>query len=262
MQTRSIRLALLWMGLAAQTAAVRAGPPFLTDDPEPVERGHWEIFGFSTGTWVRGDAAGALPGIDVNYGVADDLQAHAAAALAYNSAPGTGTQFGYGDSEIGAKYRFLRAAEKDWWPQMAIYPRLVAPTGAATRGLGTGRTHWFLPVWAQKDLGRWTTYGGGGYGINPGPGNKSYWFLGWVLQRQLSEDLAGGVELFHQTAFSAAAPGSVGFPLGTTDTTGFNLGVTYDWTRHDHLLLSLGRGLQNVSASNRFSYYAAYRWTH
>ena len=38
------------------------------------------------------------------------------------------SQWGLGDVEIGAKYRFLPADEKDWWPQAAFYPFLDFPT--------------------------------------------------------------------------------------------------------------------------------------
>jgi hypothetical protein len=41
------------------------------------------------------------------------------------------------------------------------------PTGNAERGLGTGHTHGFMPLWLQKSFGKWLTYGGG-YWINPG----------------------------------------------------------------------------------------------
>src|ERR1700720_527038 len=40
--------------------SAQAGSPFVTDDPEPVEYGHWEIIGFSLGTLVHGDSTGAL----------------------------------------------------------------------------------------------------------------------------------------------------------------------------------------------------------
>lgn len=248
--------------LAAPAWPCRAGPPFLTDDPEPVGERRWEIYGFSSGTLVRGQTAAVAPGIDMNYGAGANVQLHATAVAALNSQPATGTAFGYGDTQFGVKYRFLPADPADWWPQVGVYPMLLAPTGNAAKALGTGSTHAFLPVWIQKDFGRWTTYGGAGYGWNPGAGNSDYWFAGWVLQRQVFEDLMVGVEVFHQTLSTIAAPGTAGYPLGTADTTGFNVGGIYDLTRHDHLLLSLGRALQNVDLSNRFSYYAAYQWTY
>jgi hypothetical protein len=237
-----------------------AGPPFLTDDPEPVDYGHWEIIGFSMGTVVQGDSAGVLPGVEVNYGALPNMQLHVKASVAFNSQSITGTQFGYGDTEFGVKYRFVNPGENDWWPQIAVYPVVAARTGNTERGLGSGAAHAFLPLWVQKDFGKWTTYGGGGYGINPGPGNRDYWFFGWQLQRQITDNLTLGAELLHQTAFTAGEPDSVGFPLGSKTTTGFNLGGKYDFSENYHLLFSAGRGVQNAAPSNQFSYYLGIQW--
>src|SRR5260370_41776704 len=50
-----------------------AGPPYVSDDPEPTDYKHFEIYTFSNGTATRGDIGGAA-GIDFNYGAAPDLQ--------------------------------------------------------------------------------------------------------------------------------------------------------------------------------------------
>ena len=242
----SLAILLLGGGIA------RAGPPFRTDDPEPVEYGHWEVYGFSTATHVQGDSSGILPGIEVNYGALPDLQLHLVAPLAFDRPEGSGTKFGYGDTELGAKFRFVQEDEAGWRPQAGVFPLLEVPTGNDARGLGTGRVHAFLPLWLQKSFGQWLTYGGGGYWINPGPGNKNYWFAGWLLQRQVTDDLALGGEIFHQTADMA----------GGKDETGFNLGGIYDFTAHYHLLFSAGRGIANVTTTNEFSYYLALQWTY
>jgi hypothetical protein len=247
--------------IVGKSSPVLAGPPFLTDDPEPVDYGHWEIDSFSMGTIVHDDAAGALPGVEINYGALPGVQLHVKASIGFNSQDFTGTEFGYGDSEIGVKYRFINPGDDDWWPQVAIYPAVDAPTGSVVHGLGTGATHAFLPLWMQKNFGKWSTYGGGGYWINPGPGNRNYWFLGWQVQRQVTSNLTLGGELFHQTASTTGEPGSVGFPLGTQVTTGFNLGGTYDFSDNYHLLFSAGRGIQNADTSNRFAYYLGFQWT-
>lgn len=238
-----------------------AGPPFLTDDPGPVDYGHWEIYAFAMGTMARGDSAGVLPGIEINYGALPNLQLHVAASLTYNSQTVTGTQFGYGDTVFGVKYRFIDPGKDDWWPQIAIYPSLGVRTGNPALGLGAGANHAFLPIWIQKDFGEWTIYGGGGYGINPGPGNRNYWFFGWELQRHVTDHLMLGGELFHQTASTTGKPGDIGFPLGSKSTTGFNLGGVYDYTENYHLLFSAGRGIQNAAATNRLSYYIGIQWT-
>jgi hypothetical protein len=239
-----------------------AGPPFLTDDPVPVEPGHWEINNFAAATFANGAASGALPGIDANYGAAENVQLHLQAAMAFATWSGSGTQYGFGDTEIGVKYRFLPASDNDWWPQLAFYPFLDFPTGNAGRDLGTGDVHAFLPLWLQKDVGKWTAFGGGGYWINPGAGNRSYWFVGGVLQYHVTAALTLGGELYHQTSSATGGPGSAGYPLGSEDTTGFNVGGTYDFNKTYHLLFSAGRGLENVSATNVFSYYLALQVTY
>jgi hypothetical protein len=118
-----------------------AGPPFLTDDPVPVDRGHWEINNYVAGSLANGASVGVAPGIDSNYGAVQNLQLHLLVPAAVAQINGMSSQWGLGDVEIGAKYRFLPADEKDWWPQAAFYPFLDFPTGNADRGLGTGATH-------------------------------------------------------------------------------------------------------------------------
>ena len=239
-----------------------AGPPFFTDDPVPVDQGHWEINNYASATFAKEAFTGVAPGVDANYGAAANLQLHLLAPMAYAQWSGVNTQYGVGDVEIGAKIRFLPAGENDWWPQIAFYPFLDFPTGNPDRGLGTGAMHAFFPLWLQKDFGSWSIYGGGGYWINPGPGNRNYWSAGWVVQYQLTDSLALGGEIFHQTSSSTSGPGSPVYPLGTKDSTTLNFGGTYDFNRTYHLLFSFGRGLENASTTNLFSYYLALRLTY
>ena len=61
---------------AAMVSLVRpalAGPPYVSDDPQPTDYKHFEIYTFSNGTTTRGDIGGAA-GIDFNYGAAPNLQ--------------------------------------------------------------------------------------------------------------------------------------------------------------------------------------------
>ncbi len=86
-----------------------AGPPFRTDDPEPVEYRHWEVYGFSTGTKTADDSAAILPGVEVNYGAAPGLQLHVIVPLSIDSPNGGGVRYGPGDVELGAKYRLIES---------------------------------------------------------------------------------------------------------------------------------------------------------
>jgi hypothetical protein len=237
----------------------QAGPPFITDDPEPVDYQHWEVYGFTAGVNEHGNSSGWLPGVEVNYGAAPELQLHLIASFAFDAPDGAARSSGVGDTELGAKYRLVNPGKEDWWPQIGVFPLLELPTGNAPRGLGAGYTQAFLPVWLQKDFGDWTTYGGGGYWINPGTGNRNFWYTGWLLQRKITETFVLGGEIFHQTSSGT----------GRNGTFGFNLGGIYDFTEHYHLLFSAGRGglLYAVDASSitgsdkPFAYYLGFQWT-
>jgi len=243
-------------GLLVLATAARAGPPFITDDPEPVDTGHWEVYAFSDGAFDAHDATGVGPSVEVNYGAAPNLQVHLIANLAYEFPSGAPGEFGLGDTELGVKYRLLDPGKDDWWPEVGVFPLVELPTGQARRGLGAGYVDAFLPVWVQKDFGKWTTYGGGGYWINPGPGNRDYWFAGWLLQRQVTDKLALGAEVFRTTSSM----------VGRAGVTGFNLGGQYDLDAHHHLLFSAGRGglayaVDAAVVNNPVTYYLAYQWT-
>ncbi|MGD0634602.1 MAG: hypothetical protein ABSA13_10045 [Beijerinckiaceae bacterium] len=237
--------------LAFAPLPAEAGPPYLTDDPEPVDYQHFELITYSIGTHVKGDTSGMAPGFDFNYGLIPNGHLHLGASLSFDRPGAMAPQFGYGDSEIGFKYRFIQEDEQGWRPQVALYPIMDFPTGDQSRALGAGHTRTLLPIWVQKSYGDWTVDTGGGYWINNGGGtlDKDYWFSGLLVQRKVAPNLTLGGELFHQTATV----------IGGKDSTGFNLGAVYDFDEHNHLMLSAGRGLQNAVASNEFSWFLGYQ---
>jgi hypothetical protein len=138
--------------------------------------------------------------------------------------------------------------ETSWCPQAGTFPLIELPTGDRERELGSGHVQAFLPLWLQKSIGPWTTYGGGGYWINPGAGNRNWWFTGWQVQYQLLTGVTPGVEIFHTTAKEEGGPVE----------TRFNVGVVLDFGDLHHLLFSVGQGLQGP---NRAQVYLAYQLT-
>ncbi len=201
-----------------------AGPPFLTDDPEPVELGHWEVYGASQWSWARQAASGTLPHAEVNYGALPELQLHAIVPLVLSWNRAEPLEYGLGDVELGAKLRFVD--EGSGRPQVGIFPLVTLPTGSTSRGLGAGRVQALLPVWLQKSFGPWTTYGGGGVRL-AADGNAAV--LGWLLQRALSAGVALGAEAYLTIPFS-------GDPVQAQ----VNAGLIVDLSERDHLLLSGG----------------------
>jgi hypothetical protein len=239
-------IAALAAAIVFAPATGHAGPPYVTDDPEPVEFRHWEFYLATQHSITRSLATGTAPHVEVNYGAWPGLQLHVIAPLAYARPSGGPTFYGVGDIEVGAKFRFID--EGRWWPMVGTFPQFELPTGDASSGLGTGHLHVFIPLWLQKSFGPWTTYGGGGFWVNPGAGNRNYGFVGWLLQRRLSQLATLGTEIFYTT------PNQVGGDASLR----FNLGLVLDLTEHHHLLLSAGR---SIVGDCLFQGYAAYQLT-
>lgn len=217
------------MATVSLTTALIAGPPYLTDDPEPVDRLHWETYLFTQGVVSHGAKSGLLPAFEANYGPFANAQIQFQIPVAYEQNSDGSRDHGLGDLQAGFKYRFIQ--EGDILPQIAIYPQVQAPTGKEEAGLGSGHWRLYVPVLFQKSFGPWTTYGGPGWWRNPGEGHRDYLTFGWQVQRSLGEALSMGAEVFHQGA------GTIG---GTSSTT-FNLGCVKSLGPHFAVLGTLGR---------------------
>jgi hypothetical protein len=223
-----------------------AGPPFFTDDPEPAAYKHGEFY-FASQYINSDDAKSAtLPHLEFNYGVLPDIHLHLIVPFQYVKPEGEDSQYGYGDTELGIKYRFISETESR--PMVGTFPIILLPTGDQDKGLGSGETQIYLPLWVQKSWGPWTTYGGGGYWINPGEGNKNWWFFGWLVQREITKQLTVGAEVFHRTVSHD----------GGEESNGFQVGAIINLTDEHHILLSAGR---DFNGPNLLTTYVAYQFT-
>jgi hypothetical protein len=248
---RLMRGAAMWIGPASSlvTMMAHAGPPYQTDDPEPVALHRYEINVAVQRTSTSAGSVGTLPGVEINYGGAPDLQLHLGLPLAVNQPPSGTSHVGFGDLEIGAKYRLM--GETDTTPMLAIYPTYFAPTGNEARGLGNGSAQVLLPLWAQKSHGPWTVDGGLGYLVNHASASRNSWFWGVLAQRRVSQRMSIGAELYHRTRPSNDLPASIGF----------NVGGTFDLDEHHRLLFSIGDGLRHRQQTNKVSSYVALQFT-
>jgi len=221
-----------------------AGPPFLTDDPQPVALFHWEFYVSSNMQFLKNDVEATLPHFEINYGLVSNLQVHLLAPIGYVKT-NEGKSYGYMDTELGVKYRFININD-DF--MVGIFPLLELPTGNKSAQLGNGKTHVYLPVWIQKSWGRFTTYGGAGYWFNPGKDNKNYSFFGWEGQYDFSKVLTFGSEIYFQTSDA----------IGAHSTPGFNFGGYINVDENNHILFSIGHSLDN---SHTTTAYAGYQLT-
>jgi len=205
----AVRGLLLGMAALALPSAAWAGPPFLTDDPEPTDTGHWEIYAPLVESEGKGaDYEGAIA-VEINYGAAPNLQLTASLPVAYVH-DSTGFHSGRGDLELSAKYRFYH--DEAAGLSVAFFPGITLPT--ASHGLGNSRVTALLPVWAQLDTGPWSLFGGGGYAINPGSGNRDYWTGGVAATREVSKGLLLGIEADRQGPDTAGGRASTSLGVG------------------------------------------------
>jgi len=222
-----------------------AGPPYITDDPEPVEYHHWEVYLASIFAKQPDAWTSTAPHLEVYYGPIPNVQLHIIAPLSLYVPSQGPLGYGYGVTELGTKIRFVQ--ESDWLPQIGTFPLLEVPT-ETNRNLGNEKLQTFLPIWLQKSVGKWTAYGGGGYWINPGSQNRNWWFNGIVIQYQVLPNLAPGLEIFHGTSQQA----------GQSAQTGFNLGMVWDLSDVQHIMFSAGPAF---GGPNQLQGYFAYQLT-
>ena len=235
------------VALITTAIPIPAGPPFVTDDPEPVDYRHGEVYLASQITHADGATEGTAPHIEINYGALPEVQLHLIARWSFNSSTPSGrAAWGPGDLEFGVKYRFID--ETSSRPQIGIFPIIEAPAGDSSKGLGLGAVQVFLPLWLQKSFGPWATYGGGGYSADVNKPWYGTWLFGWEVQRDFGSALTIGGELFTLTSQQENSNAEVAFTIGAI------VNVSED----HHVLLSAGRDLAGATT---FALYAAYQYT-
>jgi hypothetical protein len=232
--------------LALWTSPAFAGPPYVTDDPEPTDYQHFEIYTFNLGTAARGGTNGES-GIDFNYGAAPNLQLTAVVPGGFNQPYGDGLAIGMSNIELAAKYRFLH--QDSFGLDVSIFPRVFLPT--VTNGVSENRTSLLLPIWVEKDWnGGWSAFGGGGCTVTDGRG-LNFCQAGAVLTYQALPKLQLGTEFFYQTADT----------FGTPATASIGVGVRYDLNDNYHLLGYVRRAIENTNETDQYSWYAAILFT-
>jgi hypothetical protein len=227
-------------------ASALAGPPYLSDDPEPTDYKHFEIYTFSNGTVTQTGTSGEA-GIDFNYGAAPNLQLTAVLPAGYQFGgldPAVGS---LGNIELAAKYRFLTQDKAG--VDVAFFPRVFLPSGSTV--IGTQHTSLFLPLWFEKDWNKWSAFGGGGCELNRGGDSRNFCEMGLVVTQQVTSKLQLGMEIFHQTPDT----------IGNRSLTSLGVGARYDLNDNIHMLGYLARGIDNVNQTDQLTWYTSVLFT-
>lgn len=231
-----MRRRLLLTALLATPLFAHAGPPYLTDDPDPIDYQTFEIIPAFTLDRASDGEQFAEPVTDFNYGIAPDMHLNIGPGFV-RTLPDNGTsESGLGDTRVALKWRFHN--ETDDSPEIAIYPAIELPTGNSERGLGNGQVWYQFPIWFEKNWsGGWSSYWGAGWTLNRAPGQRDYFYGGWQAQKQLSGSWNLGGELYSQ---GASGTGVAGW-------TALNLGGGYKLTDHASFIFSFGHSFAGAS---------------
>lgn len=254
-----LKLSTLLFALLAAPRLWAQGPPYQTDDPVPVDYGHYEfyIFGGADATPVATSTTG--PAVEFNWGAVPRIQVHAilplGAAFPSNnpSIPSSmgPNAFGPVDAETGIKWAWIK--ESKYVPQIGTFTMFELPLGNSSKGLGVGTTWYRVPLWAQKNIGPWTLDGGAGETVVPQAQFRNYPYGGFLVKRDIIHNrLELGTEVFSH--------GAVGYGPGQDrGSTMIDIGGYYHFKNPDHqFLFAYGHSVAGLSET--YAYIGLY-WT-
>src|SRR6266487_1410538 len=124
--TLKVHCIIFGVGSLLAIGLVQAGPPFVTDDPEPPPPGGWEINVPFILERTPGKTEMDAPLFDLNYGLPDiqlKLEVPVSIVNRDNNGPATGLRH----LLLGVKWRFFHYQHAPTQP--CIYPKLLLPTG-------------------------------------------------------------------------------------------------------------------------------------
>jgi hypothetical protein len=210
----------------------RAGPPFDTDDPDPTAYRNYEIY---AGVSTHRDyfvADSELPFVEINYGLMPNVQFSVHVGDAIDTAPSVSAAHGLEDFEAGLKVRFVQ--ETATTPQVALYPQVTFASGPP--GVTTGHGTFFLPLWAQKTIGKITVFGGGGFDFDRDASGAGDWQGGLAATDPLSASDTIGLEVTRTTPHDAYQQSDIGAgyirQLGALHAFLFSFGRSYGEQPH------------------------------
>jgi hypothetical protein len=242
---RNTRVSFLLAALLA--AAAPAGPPLVTDDPETLEKGTFELnttYRLTLSARNPGGAAGRewahdLLNFDLAFGFLDGVQVKFEAPLEMlDPAGGMSARGGLGDASIGSKIRIVD--EKDFPVAVSIYPAVGIPLGNRHQGLGNGSLSLTLPVLIGRHFlnDKLWVYADGGYVEDFARDGADEWYAGLAAEWEAAE----GVTLVGEVHRDFGVRGSADDAL-------CNVGVKWKLTGHAAFIGALGRSFNPTANS-------------
>jgi hypothetical protein len=193
---RLIVRALLWLACLLCTCdPLYAQLPFYTDDTGVTEprKWHFEFFNEYDALQLQYPNLNQnTANFKLNYGLPHDLEVDVDVPyLAIYRAPGSPPSTGFGDTNLGLKWRFHQESKGSRAPSLATSLYIEFPTGDSSQQLGSGLEDYWLNVIAQKSFSEKTRL----------TANIGYLFAGntstGVLGRTQFQAMGGGQYALH-----------------------------------------------------------------
>ncbi|MBY0271811.1 MAG: hypothetical protein K2X02_00125 [Alphaproteobacteria bacterium] len=225
---RVIILTLLSSALWSQKAGATE---FFTDTPVPAAYEEVYLNLHAQTSHTKNGTTSRLPAVEALVGVYPDVQLTTRTPVILAEPKNKPSLYYYGDVGVGVKYRFIH--ETKTLPQVAFYPKFTFPSGDVDAITGNRTITATVPFWLQKNWGPWKLSGGGGYLFNPAKNKFNFPFGGILLQKEISEYLTLGNELYAE----GAKDRNFGARLL------YNAGGTYYFTDSTYTLFSIGHSI-------------------
>lgn len=215
-----------------------AGPPFITNDPDPPDPGQFEIITSMADfqAYRNNTQFGSLLGVEVNYGADPLTQLTVAVPSGFSRGPGSDMQLGIGDLVLEYKHRFGVDADKGYF---GVNPQVTFASGGQ---LGAGRMTADVPVLYQKQFGKTVVYTDLRYRWHASNNGGSYVFWGAVAERELNDKWTLGGELYALSRNQLYN----GAPVRAYQ--GYNLGLRYKLNAHATLIFAAGNSFSGDPA--------------
>jgi hypothetical protein len=221
------------------SALAQGGPPMITDDPGTPGNGKWEINLAVTFEHRPNETSYDSPGIDLNYGVGENIQLTLQGGPVLLKRNGHGLIGGLGGTEAAVKWRFLDEDKSGF--DASMFPRVIfnISQSSVRRGLAEDGTRFQIPFQAAKKFGRF--HADAEFGPLGNTVGRSEWLYGIV----------GGLEVSKTTTVMAELHGTSRMNF-TRDVLTVNVGLRHEFTETRILIASLGHELRDPEQARAF----------
>lgn len=231
-------IGILFGSFALLPTIVLAGPPWNVDDPGTTAFQHTIAYLSYSSSRLGSARTDSLPSLGITYGITDRSEfGFGFGALTASTANG-GTDYGFGDSAVSLKHRFVDRSNL----QMAIAYQATFPTGASSKGLGSGAVDQGIWLTSSYQFGKFQIVANAGlnaFGSGSRRNSPLYGVLGLC---QVSPKTQVGVQLYGDGPKFAGDHGELAYGVG----------ATHDLSTGRQLQAQIGRSLRGKSDLNLY----------